>query len=311
MIVVCGETLVDLVPAGDGLWRALPGGSPANVAVALARLGTPVAMLARIATDPFGVLLRDRLMREHVDMRYVVTAREPSTLAVVSFDEAGNARYSFYLEGTADWQWRIEEFPPVFGPETVALHAGSMALMRPPGGAVVEGVLRREFPHRVISVDPNVRAVLCPDPAQYRAAVERWLEHAHIVKASVDDVRWLYPGVSPDDVLLRWLRLGPLVVVLTLGADGAMARSASGAAVTVPGMSVPVVDTIGAGDTFSGALLHHFARNGALSIEKLRVIDEGELAAALRFAAAAAAVTCQRAGADPPRLQEIPGEASA
>lgn len=325
MIVVCGETLIDLAPvggksegvrtvpvddagsvaSGGELWRALPGGSPANVAVALARLKTQTAMLARISIDPFGRILRDRLVREGVDLRYVVQADEPSTLAVVSFDDVGNASYSFYLEGTADWQWRTTELPEVFGPEVSAIHAGSMALMRPPGGPVLEAMLSRESKYRVISLDPNVRPVLSPDPLGYRQAVERWLRFAHLVRASVDDVRWLYPEAEPREVVERWLELGPLVVVLTLGADGAFGATRSGVRCEVGGLPVRVVDTIGAGDTFSGALLHRLEKENALSASRLAGLGADELEAAMRFAVAAAAVNCQRAGADPPREDEV------
>ncbi|HTC69041.1 MAG TPA: PfkB family carbohydrate kinase, partial [Acidothermaceae bacterium] len=182
MIVVCGETLIDLVHVEGETWRALPGGSPANTAVALARLGTPAAMLARISGDAFGTRLRARLVDDDVDLRFVVDASEASSMAVVDLDESGGARYSFYLQGTADWQWTPAELPVSFDPSVAAIHAGSMALLMAPGGAVLEAMLLRERSSRVVSIDPNVRASICPDPVRYRETVERWLRVAHVVK---------------------------------------------------------------------------------------------------------------------------------
>jgi fructokinase len=308
MIVVCGETLIDLVPAsGAGsLWRALPGGSPANTAVALSRLSTPTAMLARISSDAFGALLRRHLSDNHVDLRYVIDATEPTTLAIVDVDEAGAARYTFHLDGTADWQWKSAELPASLPDEIVAIHAGSMALLRPPGGATLEALLARERPRRVVSVDPNVRAVMCPDHGEYARVVERWLGVAHIVKASADDISWLYPQRSLEAVLAEWAAAGPELVVATLGGDGAVAQTADGEVVAVPGESVNVVDTIGAGDTFSAGLLHALDVRQCLNAGELRQLTAAQLTAVLRFAVRVSALACTRAGADPPYAADLP-----
>lgn len=312
MIVVCGEALIDLVPAGGDLWRALPGGSPSNTAVALARLGTPTAMLARLSGDAFGAQLRKRFTDNGVDLQYAVAARESTTLAIVGLDEQGGARYTFHLEGTADWQWQESELPSSFGSDVVAIHAGSMGLVGQPGGAVLEAMLTRERPQRVISIDPNVRPVMCPDVAAYRAAVERWLAVAHIVKVSSDDVAWLYPGRDGGDVAREWVSRGPSLVVLTLGADGAIAFTSRGGSVQVPRVKVDVVDTIGAGDTFMAGLLHSLGSQGFLDIEMLSTISDQPLDDALRYAALVSALACTRAGADPPYAQDAvrPGSSS-
>ena len=306
MIVVCGETLIDLVHVEGDLWRALPGGSPANAAVALARLGTSTAMLARISSDAFGLRLRERLVENSVDVRFVVDAAEPSSAAVVDLDESGGARYSFYLNGTADWQWAASELPDDLGPEVTAIHTGSMALFLPPGGAVIEAMLSRERSRRVISIDPNVRASICPDVNRYRETVERWLTVAHIVKASADDVSWLYPDRSIGDVLFDWSGRGPSVVVMTLGTEGAVARTSSGVLVQSPGFEVDVVDTIGAGDTFSAALLHALSELDCLDVAKLASLSASQLEVAVRFAVRVSALSCTRAGADPPYGQDLP-----
>ena len=144
-----------------------------------------------------------------------------------------------------------------------------MALLMPPGGVVLEAMLERERAQRVVSIDPNVRATICPDPRVYREAVERWLGLAHIVKASVDDVNWLYPDRTPADVLAQWSTRGPSLVVFTRSADGALARLPSGLEVGVGGIDVEVVDTIGAGDTFTAGLLHALDEAGLLTIAAL------------------------------------------
>jgi fructokinase len=306
VIVVCGETLIDLVHVEGDLWRALPGGGPANAAVALARLGTPTAMLARISDDAFGLRLRERLRENAVDPRFVVDAAEPSSVAVVDLDDKGGARYSFYLNGTADWQWAARELPDDFGSDVAAIHTGSMALFLPPGGAVIEAMLSRERLSRVISIDPNVRASICPDVNRYRETVERWLTVAHIIKASADDVSWLYPDRSVSDVLLDWSGRGPSVVVLTLGTEGAVARTSSGVLVQAPGFEVDVVDTIGAGDTFSAALLHALSELRCLDVAALASLSASQLEIAVRFAVRVSALTCTRAGADPPYGQDLP-----
>jgi fructokinase len=306
VIVVCGETLIDLVHVEGELWQALPGGSPANAAVALARLGTPTAMLARISSDAFGLRLRARLIENAVDARFVVDATEPTTVAVVDLDSSGGARYSFYLKDTADWQWVAGELPTDLGSDVAAIHTGSMALFMSPGGAVLESMLSRERANRVISIDPNVRASICPDVQRYRETVERWLTIAHIVKASSDDVAWLYPDRPLVDVLTDWSQRGPELVVFTRSGDGALARTSAGLEVGVGGHQVDVVDTIGAGDTFSAGLLHALSTLECLDVAALASLASSQLEIALRFAVLVSAIACTRAGADPPYAQDLP-----
>jgi len=305
VIVVCGEALIDLVPAGGDLWRALPGGSPANTAVALSRLGTSATMLARISDDAFGVALRKRFTDNDVDLRWAVDATESTTLAIVGLDQSGGARYTFHVHDTADWQWHELEIPQSFGPEIGAIHAGSMGLIGQPGGAALEAMLVRERGHRVISIDPNVRPIMCDDVATYRDAVERWLGIAHIVKVSADDVAWLYPGRDCLEVTREWAVRGPSLVVMTLGADGAVAFASSGLTLRVPGVKVEVVDTIGAGDTFTAGLLHSLESQGLLDIEALPRLADAQLDEALRYAALVSALACTREGADPPYARDV------
>ncbi len=305
MIVVCGEALIDLVPAGGDLWRALSGGGPANTAVALARLGTPVAMLARLSDDAFGVQLRKRFVDNNVDLRWAPDAAESTTLAIVGLDEQSSARYTFHLGGTADWQWQDSEIPSSFGSDVVAIQAGSMGLIGQPGGALLEAMLVRERSRRVISIDPNVRPVMCSSVDEYRAIVERWLEIGHIIKVSTDDLSWLYPDREPVEVARDWQGRGPLLVVLTQGRNGARAFGVDGRSIAVPGVQVDVVDTIGAGDTFTAGLLHSLEQQNCLDVEALRRLSDTQLEKALRYAAHTSALACTRAGSDPPYARDV------
>jgi fructokinase len=314
MITVIGEALIDLV--GDGtVYRATPGGSPLNVAVGLARLGVPCALLARLSSDTFGGQLRDHLRRNGVSHRYLVPAAEPTTLAFASLDAEGSARYEFYVEGTADWQWTKDELPSPLPPEVTAVHAGSLAVALPPGAAVIEEFLRRERARGAVtlSYDPNIRPLLCPDREATRERVERHIRLAHVVKASAEDVTWLYPDTPLAEVLRRWSTLGPALVVLTLGADGAVARQPEGPEVRVDAPTVRVVDTVGAGDAFTSALLAGLARRdliAALRDERARRLRDDLLTELLTASCRVAALTCTRPGADPPSIDELEADTS-
>ncbi|MGC9670370.1 carbohydrate kinase family protein [Planosporangium sp. 12N6] len=299
MIVVCGEALIDLVPAGSAAttWHAAYGGGPANTAVALARLGTPAALACRLSGDGFGRQLRAYLADSGVDLHLAVAASEPTTLAVVGFDEQGVADYQFYVSGTADWQWSPDELPDRLPAGTQGLHVGSLATVLPPGADVLHAWAAAHRDETMVTYDVNVRSALLPDRDAYRRHVEAWLDVAHVVKASDDDLRWLYPGRDPLVVVRDWLDRHDLALVLvTEGADGAVAVPRGHAPVRVPGIEVDVVDTVGAGDTFTAAFLHRLPSGP---------FDADHLVPALRFAVAAAALVCTRKGAQPPTQDEV------
>jgi fructokinase len=296
VITVAGETLIDLVDEGGGRYRAHPGGSPANVAVGLARLGVPCSLLARISTDALGGQLVSYLAGNGVCMRDVVRAAEPTTLALASLDGAGQAAYSFYVQGTADWQWRREELPAALAPDVTALHAGSL-----------EDLLAAERARgRVtISIDPNIRPPLAVGQAAEVARVERQIRLAHIVKASEEDTSWLYPGLGCESVARAWQRLGPDLVVITMGARGAYALGPDGAEVLRPARPVLVADTVGAGDAFCAGLLDALSRAGLLGgAAAISRIGARQVAEVVDWAVLVAALTCERPGADPPTRAE-------
>jgi fructokinase len=311
IVAVAGEVLVDLVPADpDGHYEAVPGGSPANVAVGLARLGVPTRMLARLADDPLGRRLRAHLGENSVELGHTILAGEPTSLAVVELGADGVAEYDFRVDGTADWQWTDAELDTALASDSdgtvVALHSGSLALTTPPGDAALLRLMARGRDTATVSYDPNCRPLLMGAPADMLARVHEVLGLADVVKISTADLEWLLPGSEPQDVITAWLSRGPGLVVVTLGGDGVLAGTAAGLR-RRPARQVTVVDTVGAGDAFSGGLLaglHRRALLGAVARPSLAALAGVELDALLDEAVAVAALACTRRGADPPTYDE-------
>ncbi|GHJ38343.1 carbohydrate kinase [Streptomyces sp. TS71-3] len=299
MIVVAGEALIDLVQeAGGPLAPLVPrlGGGPYNTAIALGRLGSPAAFCSRVSSDAFGEALLDGLRVAGVDVAGVQRGAEPTTLAVASLGTDGSARYSFYVEGTAD---RLFSEPDELPDGTRAVSFGTCSLVLEPGASAYERLLRSAASRGVFTaLDPNIRAVLIPDPDAYRARFRSWLPHTALLKLSQEDGDWL--GGTPA----QWLAAGPAAVVVTRGEDGLTVLTRAGE-VSVPGERVEVVDTIGAGDTVNAALLHRLAAYDALSVDAAAGLGEDAWRDILRYAARAAALTCSRPGAQPPFAAEL------
>jgi fructokinase len=307
-VAVVGEALIDLVPRDlEGHYEAVPGGSPANVAVGLARLEVPVRLLARIADDPLGRLVRAHLAGNGVDLSHTVRAQEPTSLAIIALGEDGVPEYDFRIDGTADWQWREVELAAALDSQLAALHAGSLALTMPPGAEVLTRLIHRARQHATVSYDPNCRPQLMGTPETLRPRVEALVAAADIVKASAEDLAWLLPGQPPAQVATAWRMRGPAIVAVTLGPGGVVAAAADGV-VHRPGRSVAVADTVGAGDAFTSGLLAGLYRRGLLGPERrtqLMAIDRDTLAQVLDEAVMTAAITCTRRGADPPSAAEL------
>lgn len=301
-VTVIGEALIDLVQLdAPGDYRARPGGSPFNVAVGLARLGHRTALMARLADNTFGRMLRTHAAAEGIDLTYAPAAAEPTTLAVVSMDAEGRASYDFYLDGTADWQWTEAETALV-PQDTAVLHFGSVASWTPPTAEHIHSVAQRlrAGGTTLLSYDPNVRPALLGAPERGRQAVERSVGIAHLVKASREDIEWLYPDTPIDRIAAHWLELGALLVVITDGPDGAHAFHSTGGSLSRPGRKVAVVDTVGAGDAFTAGLLGALARHGLHTPQTLATAAPDELTIAVDDAILVSALTCERLGADPP-----------
>ncbi|MEV0388933.1 carbohydrate kinase [Nonomuraea sp. NPDC050643] len=287
--------------AGGGLTlRVLPGGGPANTAVALARLGDPTRFLGRLSRDAFGELFRARLTSSGVDLTAAPEAAEPSTLAVAALDAHGHAEYTFYADGTADWQWTPYELDLARLRPLTCLHTGSLALVRPPGREAVEAFARAAAREATVSIDPNVRPSLA---AKDDYQVERWCAFTDILKLSEDDLDFLLPGASLERACDTWHAAGARLVVVTRGAAGALV-SLDGERAEVRAPKVEVVDTVGAGDSFTAGLLHDLGAKGLLG-GRLDGLGLEAAVEAATFAARVSALTCSVAGANPPWAHQL------
>lgn len=308
VVAVAGEVITDMVPAGsDGLFRAAPGGSPANVAVGLARLEVPARMLARLSTDVLGHRLRAHLERNGVDLSHAVAAAESSSLAIVALQPDGSAAYDFRVDGTADWQWTDDELATALD-GVAALHVGSLGLTTPPGGAALRRLAARAHERATVTYDPNVRPLLMGSADEVRTVVDEVLGVADVVKVSSEDLEWLAADQAVEDVAAEWLARGPSLVVVTRGGDGAFAVGRGCGAVRREGVEVDVIDTVGAGDSFMSALiagLHLRSLLGAAARDRLAGLGSADVAGLLDEAITASAITCSRLGADPPTASEL------
>jgi fructokinase len=301
VIVVCGEALIDVISNGDGTQQAAPGGGPFNTARALARLGVPTAFLGRLSDDAFGRRLADLLLSDGASLELASIGSEPTTIAMADIDNEGFAEYQFLVQGTSAPNLTPEMVPERFGPQVSAIHAGTLGLVLEPMASTLVDLVRRELGQRLVMLDPNIRVGLVPD-SEYRDHLRAAISQSTIVKASVADLAWLYPGIGYEEAAERLLGEGVCLAVVTLGAEGAFGAHRS-ARIHVGAPHVEVVDTIGAGDAFGAGLLAWLHDHDA--IRPVLSLEPDELKAALGFACLAGALTCTRAGAEPPWKSEI------
>lgn len=307
MIVVAGEALIDLVVRPGGQVDARLGGAGYNGARTVARLGLETTFLDRLADDGFGCLLRDRLIEEGVVVGVPEPSAKPCTLAVATLDQAGSASYSFYLDGTSAADLEYEAIKKALPASALAVHVGCLGLLMEPIGAAIERLVLADVPaDTLVLLDPNCRPAAVSDHDSYRRRIGAIARRADIVKASTEDLAYLYPGVPPAKAAQTLLGIGPSLVLLTDGPRPARAfLPDSELAEEVP--SVTVVDTIGAGDAFGGGFLAWWTAHGLGQADLGRPAPARDalVGKALRAAAAAAALTCARPGADPPTLAEL------
>jgi fructokinase len=303
--LVIGESLIDLVHSADGSTQEHVGGSPANVAVGLARLGHDITFATLLGDDERGARIAGYLEKEGISLAEVSASRigSPTSVATATLDATGAAAYSF------DLTWELPEMQTFEG--LAHVHTGSIAATLEPGASAVLATIQRARPDATISYDPNVRPSLMGDPHEVRAKIEALIGLSDVVKASDEDIAWLYDGAPVSDLLRLWGQLGPALTVVTRGDRGAVVGlSISGELTSVDVPAVHVVDTVGAGDSFMAGLLSGLLEAGLLggvqARERLRSASLADVRPAIDRALACAAITVSRAGANPPRLAELP-----
>lgn len=301
--LVLGEALVDLLPDDQGRLVPHPGGSPANTAVAMRRLGIDVTFLGGISRDRWGDVLAGHLESEDVRL-HGQRRDEPTALAVATLRHDGSASYRFLWDGTADRAVTAADLPD--GVEADVVVVGSVDAVLEPVAGAVRALVTREGRH-VVVLDPNLRPSIVDDLDATRARLLELATHAHVVKASDEDLELLLPDLDPDEAAFQLLDgEATQLVVMTRGDDGAL--------VTTPRFQLPVpavdvatvADTVGAGDTFTAGLVTALAERDLLDRHALRSLASDDAEAVGRFAAAAAAIVVGRHGADPPRRSELP-----
>ena len=293
-IWVCGEVLIDILPSGP-----VVGGGPANTAKALARLGHDVHFIDGISTDAYGQSARAELLRDGVNLDLALASDKPTCTATVTLDAAGGAAYEFLIDGTATFDFASSWLPDPYRYQPQVLHIGTLVTMIEPGASALYDWAMQVAELAPIVFDPNIRPSVQPDRDLYEAAVEKWAALSAVIKVSDDDLAWLFPGQAIEDVANRWINDGAFLVVVTQGANGIMGYTADGR-VEVPGVKVDVVDTVGAGDTVGAIVVEAMLTHGLVELR-------GELLrGVLARAAAAAAITCSRKGAQPPFKHELP-----
>ena len=293
-IWVCGEVLIDILPSGP-----VVGGGPANTAKALARLGHDVHFIDGISTDAYGQSARAELLRDGVNLDLALASDKPTCTATVTLDSAGGASYEFLIDGTATFDFASSWLPDPYRYQPQVLHIGTLVTMIEPGASALYDWAMAVAELAPIVFDPNIRPSVQPDRDLYEAAVEKWAALSAVIKVSDDDLAWLFPGQAIEDVVNRWINDGVFLVVVTQGANGIMGYTSDGR-VEVPGVKVDVVDTVGAGDTVGAIVVEAMLAHGLVELR-------GELLrGVLVRAAAAAAITCSRKGAQPPFKHELP-----
>lgn len=299
-IWVCGEVLIDLIPVAPGSNDRAPhvGGGPANTAKALARLGHDVHFIDGISTDAYGEMSRDELIADEVKLDLAKSSDLPTALAIVSLNENGGASYEFKLDNTATFDFSLDWLPDPSKYKPNVLHIGTLVTVIQPGADVLYDWALQVAEFAPIVFDPNIRPAVMGDRDLYEAAVEKWAAISSVIKVSDDDVAWLFPDQSLDDVAERWVRDGAALVVITRGSEGLIGFTADGA-VDVPGVKVVVADTVGAGDTVGAIVVEAMVEKGIMALTGDVLQD------VLHRAAKAAAITCSRPGANPPYKHEL------
>jgi len=282
-----------MLPTGD-----VVGGGPANTAKALTRLGYDVDFIDGISTDINGAKARRELERDGVGLSLSLTSDKPTCTATLTLDSTGGADYEFRIEGTATFDFNASWLPDPERLKPSVLHIGTLATIIEPGATALFDWAVRVGEFAPIVFDPNIRPSVMADRATYSTAVEKWVSISSIVKVSDDDIKWLYPDETLDEVALRWIAQGVSCVVVTRGAHGLIGFTEHGME-EVDGAKITVVDSVGAGDTVGAIVVEGVIAHSVAGLQG-HVLN-----AVLHKAAIAAGITCSRAGAQPPYKHEL------
>lgn len=310
MFISCGDILVDLFnqptdAVGKVSLQGHVGGSPLNVAVGLSRLGNRTGYLCKNSTDFIGQGISEYIKQNGIASDWVIPTSLNSTLAMIRTNPDGSANYAFYTDNTADTSLSIDELPKQFPDELAVLHFGSYSTAVEPTCTALIALAVREAGRRIISYDPNLRPSVQPSIEAWQESFAQLARVADFVKASDEDIKLLFgENISFDNFAADTLALGVKAVAVTEGGSGATVYTAEGRTARSAPLSISVVDTVGAGDTFQAASLHWLSAQGCIKDEQLSLSDV-DIEDWVNFAAIAAAITCTRAGADLPTLADI------
>ena len=297
---VCGEALIDLIPVtpGSDQRQVIPGGGPANTAHALARLDIPTEFIGGLSDDQYGQRMRSEFITGRVGLTFTPEHQLPTCLAMVSIDLDGGATYEFKIDRTATFAFATENLPDpkLVNPE--AIYIGTLATIIEPGASILKDWIIQAKDYAPIIYDPNIRSSVISDRSRYQEVVKNWVVLSNVVKASEDDLAWLYPDTDPLKIARSWVSQGVQLVVVTKGENGIVGVTEN-QEVSIPGVKVEVIDTVGAGDTVGAVLVEAIVEFG---LEKL---TNELLSHTLHRAALAASITCSRSGANPPTKAEL------
>jgi fructokinase len=294
---VAGEVLIDLIPNGNNYLASI-GGGPANTARALAKLGIRTQFIDGISNDHYGQMAKNALISDNVLLDYVHFSKKPTCTAKITLSKSGQASYVFVIDGTATFEYSSTWLPNPQQFSPTVLYIGTLAAIIEPGASTLFEWAKNVAKIAPLVFDPNIRPAVLDDKGEYIKKVEKWLEISSLVKVSTEDLIWLYPTNTIDEVVSNCLEKGVELLVVTRGDEGIAAYSKN-ERVSVDAIKIPVVDTVGAGDTVGAILVEAIVRHG------LNRLTGDLLKTTLNRAAKAAAITCSRIGANPPSNEEL------